>query len=324
MGDAGAGDLPLPLVQSDHATWTGLGLLNTTDEDRNLVFDFNDQSQTARNLPAHAHAAFVVDEILTKTPFLGSGQLEGGPGISGLSLMGTNHHLYGMALSDSQALHLEFPHLAENSEWHTAVVIHNPGPENAELDLSGYDATGNLVLHRPGMKRIAARDSMIAQLQLPAETGWFRIQSTVPVTGFMVFWRPSGGDVAGFTVTDIASASGVFPKLEQYGWTGLAFVNVHGEENQVALVARDDAGVRVAGVEMNMQPGQKWVGMAADLFPGMDIGRATQINFEAEGPLVGFQLNGSADGSQLDALPALGAPAHAGQGVLYFPHVAAD
>ena len=91
----------------------------------------------------------------------------------------------------------------------------------------------------------------------------------------------------------------------------------------ITLEARNDAGNVVAGRTLNLGAKAKDVAVAENLFPGQNIGAATYIRFSSDQPVVGFQLNGSADGTMLDAIPALGA-AHVGTQRLYFPHIHAD
>ena len=47
------------------------------------------------------------------------------------------------------------------------------------------------------------------------------------------------------------------------------------------------------------------VDLAENIFIGQDIGNATYIAYSSDSNVVGFQINGTADDTMLDGLPAL-------------------
>ena len=65
------------------------------------------------------------------------------------------------------------------------------------------------------------------QLGLPAQTAWFKIDSTRPLSGFELFGTTDGNQLAAYAGGGGTGAkAGVFPKIEKNGgWTGIAFVN---------------------------------------------------------------------------------------------------
>ncbi|MEA1922773.1 MAG: hypothetical protein U9N63_08955, partial [Pseudomonadota bacterium] len=60
----------------------------------------------------------------------------------------------------------------------------------------------------------------------------------------------------------------------------------------------------VTTIVKTLTPGKKEVDTVENLFLGDDLDQATFVTYSATGKIVGFQLNGSADDSMLDALPA--------------------
>ena len=66
----------------------------------------------------------------------------------------------------------------------------------------------------------------MTELGLPAQTAWFRIDSTRPLTGFEFFRTVDGNQLAAYAGGGgTGTKAGVFAKIEKNGWTGIAFVN---------------------------------------------------------------------------------------------------
>ena len=146
----------------------------------------------------------------------------------------------------------------------------------------------------------------VADLGLPAQTAWFKIDSTSPITGFELFGTVDGNQLAAYAGGGGTGAkAGVFAKIEKNGWTGIAFVNTEASAASVTLTAYNDAGAVVATQVLPAVPGHaKVVNNPEDIF-SQDISSATYIAYSSDRNVVGFQLNGSSDGMMLDGLPAL-------------------
>ena len=71
--------------------------------------------------------------------------------------------------------------------------------------------------------------------------------------------------------------SGIFPKVEKNGWTGIAFVNTENQQATVNLKAYNDTGTVLATGTKTLKAHAKWVGIrkpdASSLFP-----RETNLN----------------------------------------------
>ena len=130
--------------------------------------------------------------------------------------------------------------------------------------------------------------------------------STLPLSGFELFGTNDGKQLAAYAEKSGTGArDGVFAKLEKDGgWTGIAFVNTEDSGTPVKLTAYNDNGDVVATAGGYVGGHVKMV-YVAETFFSEDISSATYITYSSDKNIVGFQLNGSSDGTMLDGLPAL-------------------
>ena len=197
------------------------------------------------------------------------------------------------------------PHIASDDEWWTGIVAHNPLDDEASLLITPYDINGiaqttqNITL--PGTSN---RVDTVSSLAFSEDAAWFKISSSGPITGFELFGTNDNTRLAGYTGVGIARSRGVFAKIEKQGWTGVAFINTTGSIALVTLKAYDNKGYQVTSRTITLNPFQKIVKQASDLFFA-DISPATYINYSTNQKIVAFQLNGSDDDMMLDALPGI-------------------
>jgi len=310
----------IPHIHSDSTWWTGVGLLNTTSSAKSLQFNFSNGSQSSQNIGANAHTSFLVSNIISGT-FVGSATVTNGAGMAGLMLFGSDNQLSGVSLSDNSAHTLVFPHVEQNGWW-TGVGIYNPNTTPLTYTLNVYDSNGGHL--GSNSYNLQALDSHIAPTALPSSAAWFTMESpSLPIMGFELFGTDDGKMLGGYSVVDLATTQGVFPKLETSGWTGIAFVNVGASAATITLEARDNSGNIIATQNLSLQPKAKQVKIAESFFSS-SIASASYIRFTSDQNIVGFQLNGSTDGTMLDAIPALGSSANYGTSTLYFPHIDAQ
>lgn len=303
-----AGDLYLSHIAAGGGWWTGVALVNTTDEEKSLTLRFNNGETRPIFLTPGEHRAFTVTELY-RGPVpsaIRCGVIENAHGVIGLELFGKETVLSGVLLKDGTANSLYYPHVASNESWWTGIVAHNPFEPPVGLSVLPYAADGTAL--EPRAAFINGNDKYIGTaeaLNLPAETAWFAVQANGPVTGFELFGTRDEAQVAGFSALEISRTAGIFPKLEPAGWTGIAFVNVSEQLSEVRLTAYTDAGAEVASQTLILKGYQKQVGMASELFIGQDISQAGYIRYRSDQDLAGFQLNGSPGHTLLDALPGL-------------------
>ena len=78
------------------------------------------------------------------------------------------------------------------------------------------------------------------------------ITAASPITGFEPFGTNDGSQLAGSTRVGISTYGIVFVKVEDDGWTGVAFVNIEHSTATVKLTAYADSGAVVATEVINV------------------------------------------------------------------------
>lgn len=199
------------------------------------------------------------------------------------------------------------PHVVGYSPWKTEIALLNtvPGGVGVNGMLHAYKATGENPLESialeipPGGRR---EINVGTAYQHPEEIDYLVFHSD---SGFLAGYTrfETAGNRVSLPATT-GSTEGWFPKMEQDGWTGLAFVNIGNSQAQVKLTAHDENGLAVEEQTLPVQPGVKVVGLMDQLFHG-DISRARCFSFSSDQKVVAFSVNGSGDGQMLDGLPAL-------------------
>ncbi len=230
-------------------------------------------------------------------------------GVIGVELFGSTvggNRMEGIPLTDKTISTIYYPHVAGN-DWWTGIVAYNPSELAGTFTITPYSDQGNsfpsstLSIAGKGRKYIGS----VADLDLPAQTAWFKIDSTRPLIGFELFGTTNGNQLAAYAEGGGTGAkAGVFAKIEKNGWTGIAFVNTEANAASVTLTAYNDTGAAVAVRTITVGSYAKVVNTAEGLFT-QDISGATYIAYSSDRNVVGFQLNGSSDGTMLDGLPAL-------------------
>ena len=200
--------------------------------------------------------------------------------------------------------------------WWTGIVAYNPSESACTITVAPYSAQGDPL--SPSTLSIAGKGKHIgtvAALGLPAQTAWFRIDSTQPLSGFELFGTVDGKQLAAYAGGGgIGAKAGVFAKIEKNGWTGIAFVNTEAGAASVTLTAYNDNGSAVA-TRMIPVGGHAKVANLAEAVFSKDISGATYIAYSSDRNIVGFQINGTSGemmfdggtsvGMMLDGLPAL-------------------
>ncbi len=309
----------VPHIASNAQWWTGISLVNTTSEVKNLTFEFNNGMIQTETLAANEHKVFTIKELFggTTPEGVASAVIRNAGGVIGLELFGSTpaagkNLLSGVLLKDQVALKLYYPHIASKNDWWTGIVAYNPFADASVMTITPYTMDGTALAPQtvgprtitlPGREKYVG---MAADLSLPEGTEWFEISASRPVSGFELFGSTNGKQLAGYSGVNVSGKSGVFAKREMPsdGWTGIAFVNVEDSVATVTLTAYGDDGGPVASETITLNPHQKMV-KSAEAFFAADIGTATCISYSSDREIVGFQLNGSKDGMLLDGLPAM-------------------
>jgi hypothetical protein len=303
-------DIHISHIASDADWWTGVSLVNTTPAAKNLTITFNNGVSVSHTLNANEHWVFNIASFFGNQPQpdIQSAVITNASGVIGLELFGSagwGTQLEGIILTDKTTSTLYYPHVDSNGWW-TGIVAYNPSASACTITITPYNALGSALT--PSTLSIVGKGKYIgalAALGLPAQTAWFKIDSTTPITGFELFGTTDGKQLAAYAGGGGTGAkAGVFAKIEKSGWTGIAFVNTEAGAASVTLTTYNDAGAPVATQVLAVPGHAKVVNNPATIFT-QNISSATYIAYSSDRNVVGFQLNGSADGTMLDGLPGL-------------------
>jgi hypothetical protein len=305
------GDIYISHIDSSENWWTGIALVNTDTVTKELTLEFDNMTSREVSLAAGEHRAFTIAELFDGTPQPGikSAVITGGSGVVGLELFGSPgsrkaNYLSGILLKDDLSTRLYYPHVDSGGAWWTGIVAFDPLAANEELVIRTYAEDGSALgsITQPLSSGQHKFIGDVSGLGFPSGTAWFSIESANGITGFELFGTKDANRLAGYTGVGISGKTGCFAKIEDNGWTGVAFVNTAEEAAEVTLTAYDDAGTALNTAVFSLSSHEKRVDLAENLFASA-INGATYIAYTANQDIVGFQLNCS--DLMLDALPGL-------------------
>ena len=272
-------------IASDSIWWTGISLLNTTSASKRVTFTFDDGRERSLALAGNQHRAFPVAELFDseKQPDIHSAEITQAAGVVGLQLFGGGNQLSGILLKDATAPALYFPHLVSNDFWWTGVVAYNPRQSSCSLRITPYAEDGEQLTEQTFI--LGSHEKYLgtlSSLDLPERSAWFKLETDVGITGFELFGTNDGNLLAGYTGVGSASRKAIFPKLEDDGWTGIAFANIASvPANIAALTFYNDAGVAVANGSLLVGGCAKVMGSAENLLR-VDTSGATYMDYSSD------------------------------------------
>ena len=199
-----------------------------------------------------------------------------------------------------------FSHIDISDGWETEVAVINPTEKRVTGNFTFYDTDGTqlggafpVTLNPHGRYQAEvgvtfANRGSVAYMIFSA--------TTFGLKGYSKFYK---GGVRASIMASAPQTSGLFTKLEDKGWTGIAFVNTALVDANVILTAYSDAGGKPIAIELiTVRAGAKVVGPAGELF-SQSIAGASYVSFSSDRGVVGFFLNGSTDNTKLDGSKAL-------------------
>jgi len=218
------------------------------------------------------------------------------------------------------------PHTAEGGGWWTFFNVLNSGSTAADLTMAAYDAEGNYLGASAKISRLKINQQLSGAPsnyfapEVISKAAWYKLTSSVPLTGFEVFGSDQGS-LAGFSLPIADSSQLYLPHVAQddQWWTGLSFVSAGTRLSEFHLEARDRTGrlLAEAGWPKYLGPGEKTVDVINNYF-GWDFPAEIQwASIRSDSPITGFELFGTRDFKMMAAVPAL----TQGAKKLYFPHV---
>jgi hypothetical protein len=305
-------DIYISHIDSSAQWWTGVSLVNTTSARKDLTITFNNGQSVPYTLNANEHKVFTIGSLLNQElqPDIKSAVITNASGVIGLELFGSKGgatQMDGLLLTDKTTSTIYYPHV-DNNGWWTGIVAYNPSGSACTITITPYSAQGTpLSTSTLSIVGKGKYIGTVTDLGLPAQTAWFRIDSTLPLSGFELFGTADGNQLAAYAGGGRSGAkSGVFAKIEKNGWTGIAFVNTEDSAASVTLTAYNDNGTAVATQVLPVGGHAKVVNNPEAIF-SQNISGATYIAYSSDKNVVGFQLNGSSDGMgmMLDGLPGL-------------------
>ena len=310
-------DIYISHIASDNDWWTNISLLNTTDTEKIITATFSTGEIRYITIPARGSNTFTIRDLFGgPKEDIKSAVITNAMGIVGVELFGSTeesayNYLSGILIKDSTTTTIYYPHIDSNyidssSYWWTGIVAYSPPEYSSNIAVSAYGEDGNL-LETAYPPTIAANDKYIGSvrdLELPYGTAWLKIDSDNPITGFELFGTQNGNQLGGYTGVNIARREGIFAKIENNGWTGIAFVNIGESEASITLTAYDNYGALIATQPITLASFAKQVEQPMNIFT-QDISLATYITYSSDRDIVAFQLNGSSDNMMLDGLEGM-------------------
>ncbi len=300
------GDIYAPYIASNDFWWTGVSLVNTASTSRNIEIQFDNGLKQSITVGALEHKVLLVSDLFggLPQPDVHSAVLKNAVGVIGMEVYGSGEQLSAVSIGSATANAIYYPYLATDGNWWTGILAYNPSAAPCDLIVTPYDASGvplaQVSFPVPPMGQYVG---LTTTLNVPADAAWLQVESATPVLGFESFGNFQGNLLAGFPGTQLRGKTGVFAKKERDGWTGIALVNLEYVPAAVTMTAYDDAGNVIASQLHSLGAHIRLARNAQEFFL-QDISRATYLTYTSDRDLAGFQLNGSADGKMMDALPA--------------------
>ena len=311
-------DLYMAMIASNaDQLWTGGVFLNNTDQQRDLLFTFNDGQTKSLELGPGEQRIITIRSLFDNQPQpnLRSAVISNASGVAGVQLIGdlAMTMLVGLPLSDNTATSLVFPFVAQDDIWFTGIIVYNPSPEAATLSILWYANDGQLLttitphLLAPGENLVSLPTALGYPPQ--CDSCWLRIESSQPVTGFILYAHSANMD--GYAAI-IPGTDGILPNTTRPGVTGVALALIVDTDmdqgSPIILEALDAIGNVTASVEMEVPAFGMMAGFMEDLFPGQDTSAAEYVRYRStRGKIAAFQLRVSEDGETMTALPGMDA-----------------
>ncbi len=292
-------------VASGNGWSTGISLVNTGSSTAKIEIVTSNGDSFDREIGSGHQYGFLIRDLYDGKPQPGisSATIKNAAGIVGVSIFSKENLLSAVSLNDNTNREIFYSHIASKNQWGTGVAAFNPSDKACEIEIKPYAEDGSaLKTQKDSIPAKSRFVKLTSTMNLPEETAWLSIQASNEITGFELFTRQN--QMAGYTGTNIERTSGVFPKIDKEGATGVAFVNISNKPTTATLYAHENSGKEIASETVNLKPFEKVVKKPEQLFK-KDISKADYIRFSSDSRIVGFQLNSSLDGMMLDALPAM-------------------
>ncbi len=193
----------LPYFTADAEYWSGLGLRNSNSTQSANVSvtvyeaDGSVVMRDIKTLPARGQSAFVVGDGLSAEGWM---SVDSDQPLTGLCFFGTkglNSYMADITLIPDLSTTLHVPHVAQNDQWDTTVMICNPNASAVTVTLTFVDQNGNA--SSPKTYTIGPNGSGkydVADLVSDAASGSVEISASQGIAGFALYHNLKQGGMS--------------------------------------------------------------------------------------------------------------------------------
>jgi len=308
-----SGSLYLPHIVSSEEWQTEVSLLNTTDDhiDICMEFDVLDDSdavfRTTTSIARRSRMKFTVADLFEgqKQPTIVSGRMAGTDGVIGLVFFSNADQLIAASLSDQTAGRIFCPHVLNNENWATGLVVYNPSHDPCVLTISAYDAASNIL--EPITESIDGHNKftvMTYGLSLPDAAAWLSIDGSKSITGFQALVSRQHDKADGRSILETGSKTGLLPLAPNGGWCAFGLVNIAELDATIVLTAYNDSGIMVARETLEIPRYGKITAFPCRIFKEQ-LSDATYLTYSSNTSITAFQLNSVWNSPALAGIEAL-------------------
>jgi len=211
---------------------------------------------------------------------------------------------------DEKPFHLRFPHVVDNDQWWTGIVIVNPNEEAAETSLRVLGQMGNVITDQGALTQLGPGEKSVGlgyqyyDQDIFIPNVWFDLASSRPLIAFELFGQEFGV-MSGLEVSGRLQRRGFLPaaKADAERYAGISLVNAsEGQTCNLILKGFDGDGALLAQAEARIPPLGKLLNVAQDLFGELWREDIETILWEADQPVTGFQIWGDLQWSQQNGM----------------------
>lgn len=227
-----------------------------------------------------------------------------------LFFAGTAFSIAALARSSSAPFVLFYPRVEFGAEWKTSFILFNSGQSTTRLRLFAYDASGNLLSEvddDPGVNLGERREYSAEDNIWPHGTASVKVESDVPLHSFVMVESNDGKALEAVLPSKDAALILTFPLIgrEVSWWKQLTLMNTGVEASQPTVIALDKTGNFLAKISLpTLLPMASTTVEVGELFESSILASTAILQIVAGQPLVGFQLFGADDETDIAALPA--------------------
>ena len=178
------------------------------------------------------------------------------------------------ALSDAQNHHLRFPHVAQNNQWWTGLVVVNPNNNSVDIDFKAIDSNGNHIASSPVLLNLQAGQKTVNIVShyfdqdVLDQTSWIDLESNDKLLGFELFGQ-GFNNMSGVIVNGNILHHGYIPISDDRSdrYVAMSLINTSDTlDSLVTLKGYSSNGAETITHSFNILPQNKMAKTAKDLF----------------------------------------------------------